>query len=445
MAHRLYRTDSYLAQFSAHIVERLTHDGSPALILDQTAFYPTAGGQPHDLGVINGVRVADVIERDDGEIVHVLAPHADGIPAEKPVGLSTPSTGSGQALNDPEASDDDLRLVEGRTSNDDESVNGLIDWQRRFDHMQQHSGQHVLSQAFVRAANLDTVAVHIGAEENTLDLATPRLSPDVIEQVEREANAIVMEDRPFVVYEVTDADLVRVPLRKPPQVTGLVRIVEVKDYDWSACGGTHVRNAAQIGLLKITKAETRGGKTRVTFRCGRRAFEDYSRLNAATNRLMESLSASRYEVEAAINKMLAVTATNRKVLQEAQAKLITYEAAELSARTPPTANGTRLIVQAFEVRDPAELRALAKQLTATPRTVVLLGTAGDKSQLIFARSKDAQGEMSAMLKRALFVLSPDGKAKGGGSADFAQGGGVPANLAQVQAAIEAAQEAAQLS
>lgn len=402
MAHRLYRTDSYLTRFSAHIVDRLTYDGAPALILDQTAFYPTSGGQPNDLGAINGVRVADVVERDDGEIVHILA----------------------------------LPLPPGEGWGEGDRVQGIIDWPRRFDHMQQHSGQHVLSQAFVRTANLDTVAVHIGAEENTLDLAMPRLSPDLIEQVERQANAIVMEDRPFLVYEVSEAEALKLALRRPPKVSGLVRIVEVKDFDWSACGGTHVRTTAQIGLIKITKAEKRGNETRITFRCGRRALDDYARLNATVNRLMERFSASRYEIEAAVDKMTAAAATDRKALQEAQAKLIAYEAAELSACARLTADGARLIAQAYETRDPAELRALAKHLTATPRTIALLGAAGEKSQLVFSRSKDATGEMSAMLKHALAVLSPDGKARGGGSADFAQGGGTPATLAQVQAAID---------
>jgi alanyl-tRNA synthetase len=302
--------------------------------------------------------------------------------------------------------------------------------------MQQHSGQHVLSQAFVRVANLDTAAVHIGADENTLDLPTAKLSADVIERAEHEANAIVYEDRPFVVYEVTDADLARIPLRKPPKVTGLIRIVEVRDYDWSACGGTHVCSTAQIGLIKITKAEKRGNETRVTFRCGVRALRDYARLSDATTRLSELLSASRYEVEAAVNKLAAEARADRKALQDAQLKLIGYEAAELLAATAPDANGVRTIVRVFDGRDVDALRALAKQLTAAPKTVALLGAAGEKAHLVFAKSKDAPGDMGALLKRTLAALSPS--ARGGGSIDFAQGGGVQADAAAVRAAIEGA-------
>jgi alanyl-tRNA synthetase len=396
MTTRLYRTDAYLQSFTARIVQQLEHDGKPALILDQTAFYPTAGGQPNDLGEINGVPVIDVIERDDGEIVHVL-----------------------KLL---------LPLGEGRGE-------GALDWARRFEHMQQHSGQHVLSQAFVRVANLDTLAVHISADENTLDLPASHLAPELIERAERAANEIVKQDLPIAAYEVTDADLPRIPLRKAPKVTGLIRIVEVKDYDWSACGGTHVRNTAQIGLIKITKVEKRGHETRVTFRCGARALRDYARLNNATIALQESLSASRYDVLPAVQKLMAEAKAGSKALQEAQAKLISYEAQEFLAGAPSRDDGTRRIVKAFENRDATELRVLAKQLTVAPKTIALLGASGEKCALVFARSKDAAGDMNALLKQAFVVLSPEGKAKGGGSADYAQGGGTPATLAQVQAAL----------
>jgi alanyl-tRNA synthetase len=402
MTLRLYRANAYLKEFTARIVEQTRHNGQPAIVLDQTAFYPTAGGQPNDLGAINGLRIVDVVERADGEILHVIA--------ELP-----PPTGEGWGGG---------------------QVTANIAWPRRFEHMQQHSGQHVLSQAFVRVAGLDTVAVHIGADENTLDLPTPKLSADVMERAEHEANAIVYEDRPFVVYEVTDADLARIPLRKPPKVSGLIRIVEVKDYDWSACGGTHVRSTAQIGLIKITKAEKRGNETRVTFRCGVRALRDYARLSDATTRLSELLSASRYEVEAAVTKLASESKESRKALQEAQLKLIGYEAAELLAATAPDADGVCTIMRAFDSRDVNDLRTLAKQLTAAPKTVALLGAAGDKAQLVFAKSKDAPGDMGALLKRTLAALSPS--ARGGGSIDFAQGGGVQADAAAVRAAMEGA-------
>ncbi len=396
MTKRLYRTNSYLTNFEARIVRTLEHNGKTALILDQTAFYPTAGGQPNDLGEINGVRVVDVIELGD-EIVHVLeTPHPNPLPPG-------------------------------------EGVSGEIDWPRRFDHMQQHSGQHVLSQAFVRVAGLDTIAVHIGADEDTLDLPTPKLAPELIERAEAEANRVLSKDIPFVVYEVSDVDLPRIPLRKPPKDAGLIRIVEVKDYDWSACGGTHVRSTAQIGLIKIMRAEKRGNETRVTFRCGLRALADYSRLNTMTSKLMEMTSAGRYEISTVVEKLQTDARAERKALQDANAKLLAYEVDALLIDAA-LREGQRVIVRVFENRDVNDVRAVAKLLTARAGVTALLGVAGEKCQLIFARSKDATSDMAQLLKRALAALSP--AARGGGSADFAQGGGVPANVATLRGVIE---------
>jgi alanyl-tRNA synthetase len=400
MTQRLYRTDAYLQQFDARIVARLDHAGRLALILDRTAFYPTSGGQPHDLGTLEGVRVVDVIEREDGQIVHVL---------------------------------DGLAQLDARV---DGSVLGILDWPRRLEHMQQHSGQHVLSQAFIRVAGLDTIAVHIGVEENTLDLPVARLASGLAEQAEREANTIVAEDRPIVIYEIGDADLARVPLRKPPKVSGAIRIVEVEDYDHSACGGTHVRTTAQIGPIKITRVERRGNESRVTFRCGIRAMRDYARLNDAIARLMETFSAPRYEVEQAVLKLAAEARTEHKALQNAQARLLAYESAELLAATPAVDGNVRIVARAFHDRSAYELRMLAKLLTAQPRVIALLGTAGESAHLVFARSKDAPGDMSAALRLALGELSPEGLTRGGGSPDFAQGGGVPANFAQLARALD---------
>ncbi len=401
MALRLYRTDAYLVSFTARVVAHVTRKGAPALVLDRTAFYPEAGGQPHDVGVIAHVRVTNVIEDADGEILHIL---------------------EGNTV-------DSLRPGD--------EVQCCVDWGRRFDHMQQHSGQHVLSQAFIRVAGLDTVAIHIGHSDCTIDLPASALPSDALERAEREANAIVMEDRPILAYEVGDADLPAIPLRRPPKVSGAIRIVEVKDYDWSACGGTHVRSTAQIGLIKIIKAEKRGAETRITFRCGSRALDDYARLSAATGRLMEALSASRYEVEQAVQKLIAESRADRKALQEAQARLIAYEAAELLAGAADDGE-LRWVAQAFAGRDPSELRALAKQLMGASRVVALLGASGDKAQLVFARTQDTTGDMAAALRRALAALSPNDAAKGGGAPTFAQGGGVPADQSQVQAAIAAA-------
>jgi alanyl-tRNA synthetase len=396
MALRLYRDDSFLWQFTARVRDRLLHEGRPAVILDQTAFYPTAGGQPFDRGTLNGVPVVDVVEREDGEIVHVLGASLDA---------------------------DDAR--------------GEIDAARRIDHMQQHSGQHVLSQAFVVVANLDTIAVHIGADECTIDLPSPRLLPELAERAEDEANRIVFEDRPVFVRELSDAEVAQLPLRKPPKVSGRIRIVEVEGYDWSACGGTHVRSSAQIGLIKITRVEKRGENTRITFRCGRRALLDYRELNTLGAALVASFSLGRAEIMPAIERLRDDAKAARKELAEAQARLLEYEAQELlrdgGVATP---GGARLIARAFDGHDANALKMMAKRLTSEPGVIALLGAySGGRAFLCFARSRDVSSDVAALLRGALGALNSPA-AKGGGSPDFAQGSGPAAGVASAQAALD---------
>jgi alanyl-tRNA synthetase len=393
MTLRLYRPDSFLWTFQARVAEHVQHDGQPAVILDQTAFYPTAGGQPNDLGTLNGVPVIDVIERDDGTIVHVMAAP---LPAAE--------------------------------------VTGEIDAPRRIDHMQQHSGQHVLSQAFVQVAGLDTLSVHIGSGDCTLDLPAPRLAPEIVQQAEAEANRILFEDRPFIVKEMTDAQVAQLPLRKAPAVTGQIRIVEVQDYDWSACGGTHVRSSAQIGLIKVTRYEKRGDLTRVSFRCGRRALADYHELNALALKLSEMFSMSRADLLPAIEKLREESRATRKALADAQAQLMEYEAQELLRGSAP-ANGTgrRVIARTYEGRDANALKLMGKRLTTQPGVIALLGgySAG-RAFLCFARARDVQADMAALLRGALQTLN----ARGGGSPEFAQGSGEAPNVAAAQTAVD---------
>jgi len=395
MTLRQYWADAYCTRFTAQIVSIASHAGQPALILDQTAFYPTAGGQPHDMGVLNGVEVVDVVELPDRQIAHVLATEA-------------PALTVGAA------------------------VQGELNWTRRFDHMQQHSGQHVLSQALIVTTGLETVAVHIGADDNTLDVPG-LLSPDQVAAAEQEASRILYENRPIACYEVSFEDLHTVPLRKPPKKSadGKVRIVEVQDYDWSACGGTHVRGTAEIGLIKIIKAEKRGSETRLTFRCGGRAWRDYVRVNQDITQLAESLSVARYDVVEAVARLRAEAQSSRKALETAQEQLLQHQAQQLLAETAPNASGLRVVAQGYADRDMNQLRVLAKALTAGENVIALLGNAADKSALCFARSK-APASMTAYhmgdnLKQALAQLG----GKGGGSADFAQGGGPRATIEQI--------------
>lgn len=398
MALRLYRVDPFLRRFSARVTALATIDGRPAVALDQTAFYPTSGGQAFDRGALNGIDVVDVIERDDGEILHALAR-----PAEVAVGAA---------------------------------VDGEIDWPRRFDHMQQHTGQHVLSAAFARVAGLDTLSVHMGDEACTLDLPTPRLDPALIERVEDAANQAIYDDLPVIAREVTEAELSGIPLRKPPAVSGLIRIVEVQGLDWSACGGTHVASTGQIGLIRVHKVEKRGNETRVYFHCGRRALLDYRQAGAVVAALADGFRVSRRELPEAVERLRAEAHAARKALTEAQEKLAELEATVLlqNARAAAGDASPIVIARVFTDRDAAQLKAIAKRLTAEPGVVALLGAPGEKASLCFARSKDATGDMGKLLRDALAALG----AKGGGSTDFAQGGGAPASADQVRQAVDRA-------
>ncbi len=385
MTIRLYQADAFCREFTARVTRNFLHEGRPAVVIDQTAFYPSAGGQPNDLGQFRNEagevsQVIDVIDAGADEIMHVLA---------QPL--------AGAALT------------------------GAIDWPRRIDHMQQHSGQHVLSRAFIDIAALDTIAVHIGAQECTLDLPSPSLSQKTLDAAEDAANQAIYANLPVKVYQVTDAELASVPLRKPPKVSGLIRIVEIAGYDWSACGGTHVAATGQIGLIKLIRAEKRGAETRVTFRCGRRALLDYRQVLRETSALAESLTVGRADLAAAVAKLRDEARAAQKALAVAQTVLNEAEAATILQQAQPNSAGWRIISRCWPERDMKQLQAMAKSLTAGPGVLALLGGYGPRTTLCFARSQDAgTADMAALLRGALTTLA---EGKGGGSPAFAQGGG----------------------
>ncbi|MEW6364343.1 MAG: alanyl-tRNA editing protein, partial [Acidobacteriota bacterium] len=260
MTRRLYFEDPYCRGFTAHVIDRLVCDGRPAVVLDRTAFYPTGGGQPNDLGTLGSAAVIDVVEREeDSAVLHVLS-----APVEP------------------------------------DEVAGEIDWKRRFDMMQQHTGQHVVSQAFLRAAGCRTVGFHLTGEMLTIDLNNRDIAPDVADAAEDLANQVVFEDRAVVARFVAGSELDKLPLRKPPKVETNIRVVEVSEFDWSPCGGTHVARTGELGLIKILKLERRSDSMRVEFRCGRRALLDYRGKNRVLNQLAADLSVGYSEAGQAI-------------------------------------------------------------------------------------------------------------------------------------------------
>ena len=394
---RLYYHDAYTVAFSAEVVERLTVDGRPALTLTRTYFYPAGGGQPADRGTIQGVEVLDVLTRSaDKAVLHLLAGEVGG-----------------------------------------QTVSGQVDWARRFDHMQQHTGQHILTQAFVQEAGANTVGFHLSPDSVTIDLDAAPIAPDVLERVEDLVNQIICENRPVRTRFVppNELDDVRVRLLPDDLATEGVRVVEVEGFDATACGGTHVARTGEIGLLKVVKLERRGEETRVEFRCGWRALADYRQKNAMVNRLAAEFTVGHWEIDQAVERLKVERQALSRELKAARSQLLDYEEASLLAGAPEQA-GRRLVKRAFDERDAGEVRALASRLIQTPGIIALLGASGEKAQIVLARSADLPHDMAAILGAALPILGSD---RGGGRPDFAQGGGVPAGVDLVAAALDEAE------
>lgn len=384
MTERLYYADAYYTSFDAQVVECLTLNDAPAVVLDRSAFYPTGGGQPHDTGTLNHIAVVDVVEQVENQaLIHILA--SDG--PENP-------------------------LRPG------DQVQGEITWTRRFDHMQQHTGQHVLSQAFVQVAQADTLSFHLGDAYSTIDLGYATLSEDSITRAEALANQIIFEDRPVLARFLEPDEAAALPLRKMPPARETIRVVQVDDFDWSACGGTHVKRTGEIGLVKVVRSERRGTETRITFLCGQRALAHYHMLNALTRDLALNLSIGVEELPEAIERLNSEARTARRERDRLRELLLDYEAAALTT-SAQLVGPVSLVRKVFEMREMEEVRRLATRITNQPGHVVLLGVKGKKAQLIFARSADLSYDMRPLLRGACGLIGGGG----GGGPELAQGGG----------------------
>lgn len=395
MTERLYYTDSYTAHFDARVLERLTANDRPAVILDRTCFYPASGGQPHDTGILNNIPVIDVTAREsDGAVLHILA--------------------------------EPLR---------EEHVHAQIDWARRFDHMQHHTGQHILTQAFVQAASAHTVGFHLSGQSVTIDLDRGDLTNAEVDAAEDLANRIVWENR-VVTARLREADDVEdVRIRKLPRhlLTEGLRVIDIDGFDVTACGGTHVARTGEIGLIKVLRLEKRGGKTRVEFRCGARALAEFREKLDAASRVAAALDCRVNEAPLMLNKLRDDYRALSTALKAATGQLIEYEAVALASQAVMRGR-LRVVARSFWGRDSAEVRLLAGRLAANPDTVALLGCSGEKAMLFFARSANVDADMGALLKATLTELG----GRGGGQPAFAQGGGVAVSQDALQAALDRA-------
>lgn len=393
---RLYYTNSYLTIFAATVLDVRTANGRTGVILDQSAIYPASGGQPSDTGRIvwegGEVEISEAVA-EDGAVLHLL-----------PQGAIAPPVGI--------------------------AVRGEVEWPRRFDHMQQHSGQHLLSQVFERLFAMETVSVHIGAEENTVDLSTASLDAAQMEEAERLVNEKVFAALEIRSYFVAPGELGSVPLRRPPKVSGTVRIVEITDYDFSACGGTHCRSTAEVGMVKLLRSEKRKGIVRVTFVCGGRALRDYQRKHTLLGEAAALYSSDIGMVPVLAQRNLAQGKESQRRIEELTARLLVFDAQRLLAGAI-AAEGARVVCSLREGLDAPGLRTLATLLIEQPGVVALLGSASEgKLLLTFARSGDLNAHMGNLLRGALQRVG----GSGGGRPEFAQGGGVdPAHAEELLA------------
>jgi alanyl-tRNA synthetase len=400
---RIYYTDPSCRHFEAVVTKAFEHDGRPAVLLDRTAFYPASGGQPFDTGhlLIRDRDAVDVVETVDGGdvVVHVLtAPVSEGI-----------------------------------------AVCGEIDWNRRFDHMQQHTGQHLLSAAFDRLFDNRTTSFHMGADTATIDLLR-EMSWEQISRAEDEANRVVWENREVSIrfvdpdsHRSSDAPL---HLRKKSTRAGILRLIEVTDCDLSACGGTHVARTGAIGMIVVAAAEKFKGGTRITFACGGRALRLLRTLRESVAGGVRALSVFPQELPSAIERMQADAKDLRRSVKRLQETLATHEAARL-AEAATIVVGVHVIVEALDGWDASGLKAIASAVTTATRAVVALCSSTSPHAVVVARSASVPVDASAVLR----ALTERFGGRGGGKPDLAQGGGLTGGATEIGQTARALLEA----
>ena len=377
---RLYYNDPYLLEFDAKIIEARAVGDRLGLVLDKTAFYPTSGGQPNDLGMIDDVPLVDCLEDEaSGNIIHVIEGSVTG-----------------------------------------PSVHGRIDPARRADHMQQHSGQHVLSQAFVELFNWPTVSFHLGAVSCTIDLPADSVSREQAEAAEDLANRIVRENRSVAIRYIAPENISEAGLRKPTDRSGDIRVIDIAGYDRSACGGTHVRTTGEIGPILITGIDRAKKQARVEFISGGRVLKYARQANRTLESISQTISAAPFETASAVRALWDEHQRTRKRIEDFESELLDYEAAQF-----PVSNGVAKAT--FKNRGIEKLKMLAVKICARPGTVVLLADEGDQLRVVFARSADVAIDVAALLKKTLERFG----GRGGGRPNLAQGGGLTGSAEEI--------------
>lgn len=382
MTERLYYDNAYLMEFDAQVLECRTNGERFDVLLDRSAFYPTSGGQPFDTGMLGAARVVDV-NVSDGEVWHTVT----------------------EALSI------------------GETVHGKIDWARRFDHMQQHAGDHMIAGALHRLMGGVTIGLHVSDEISTIDVAMPegvtRISDEEIRRIELDVNDHIQRDAPIRCWFPTDEELETLPLRKKPTVSEHVRVVAIGDDEMVACGGTHPSSAGQIGLVKIVSVAPARGKMRVSFLAGQRALKDYFKCHDAAHAASELVSSSVESLSASVSALQEKLQAAEYELVRIRKEQLMAQADQLIDNAEKLQDGTKL-VSSFVSADAMLLRDLVSKLIEQPGVIALMGAMnGDQAIYVFGRSADVNANMGTLLRDSAKPLG----GKGGGRPDFAQGGG----------------------
>ena len=390
MTDRIYYTEPALFDFDAAVESCQTQDGRIVATLDRTAFYPTSGGQPFDTGSLGAASVIDVVDLPDGRIGHVL----------------------------------DRTLPAGSF------VHGTVNRSRRFDHMQQHTGQHILSAAFDRLFKARTVGFHLGADLSTLDLDKV-LGAESMAKAEADANRIVWENREVTIRFASEEEAASIQLRKEPTRSGRLRLIEVAGFDVSACGGTHVARAGEVGIVAVKSWEKFRGGTRLEFVCGGRALAEYGVVRDAVAGCIRLISVSPRELPAAIERAQEENRDLRRVVRDLQERLAVFEAAAMVERGRKVGSVT-VVLEIAPGRDQAGLKTLAASAAAIGGVVAGLISATEPVLAVLARSADVPVDVSAVLKTLLARAG----GKGGGKPEMAQGGGMTGSPGEILATLQ---------
>lgn len=378
MTEKLYYQDPYKLEFEEKIIDIQDYKGNFAVFFNKTYFYPTSGGQPFDLGFIENSKIIDIFEKD-GLIWHIV----DKKPESKIVLCK-------------------------------------IDKNRRLDHMQLHTAQHLLSQAFIKGVNAPTISIHLGSDLSNIEIVIPEITTEQIFLVEDIANSIIYENRNVNIIYASEEETNDLDLRKKPKKKGFdgaIRVIDIEDFDMSPCGGTHVQKTGEIGIIKIISYEKYKGNVRVEFLCGRRALHDYRQKNTIIKNISAKFSAKDNTVEDRINKSIEELKESQRELSIIKKEKASFIANELIQKSE-LFNDINIVSNFFDNEDMFLLKNISQILVENNKCIsILFSNYDNKTNLIISRSSDVQINLSSLSKELFSTIN----GKGGGKPESIQG------------------------